>query len=371
MSGQLSNSATAGGSAAFANGDPSITGLCNSCDVRNNIFNLTGTVIGGNLYAYTTQATTLTGFIQNYNVLRAVGTGGTNNTGRFNAMSFVTLAAWQTASGLDLNSFSQNPQYNSTTDLHINPAIGTPVESGATPVSITVDYDGNTRNATTPDIGADEGTFTLLLMNDVRAAAFIAPVNNADIAQGVAFIPSASFENLGTNTQTNVPVRYHIVGPSPATTEVYNDPQTIASMASGAIVTAPFTSTTLAAAGTYSIFAKSELVGDQNTANDELMGTINVLPPLNGTYDVGASQPAPFNTLTGALSRLSNVGVSGPVTFRLTDATYPSETFPIVINAFTGASATNTLTIKPQTTSSITGSSANCIIRLNGADYVI
>jgi hypothetical protein len=47
-------------------------------------------------------------------------------------------------------------------DLHINPAVATQVESGGIAVaSITTDFDGTARNATTPDIGADEGTFTL------------------------------------------------------------------------------------------------------------------------------------------------------------------------------------------------------------------
>ena len=72
---------------------------------------------------------------------------------------------------------------------------------------------------------------------------------------------------------------------------------------------------------------------------------------LSGTYTIGASQPAPFNTITKAIERINTSGVTGPVTFLLDDATYDaSETFPIVITAFTGASAVNTLTIKPNMT---------------------
>jgi hypothetical protein len=60
------------------------------------------------------------------------------------------------------------PFLNTTTGasanyLHINPAIGTQVESGAVTISgILDDYDGNTRQTTPnfPDIGADEGAFT-------------------------------------------------------------------------------------------------------------------------------------------------------------------------------------------------------------------
>jgi hypothetical protein len=101
---------------------------------------------------------------------------------------------------------------------------------------------------------------------------------------------------------------------------------------------------------------------------------------LSGTYTIGASQPAPFNTITNAIARINTSGVTGPVTFLLDDATYAaSETFPIVINAFTGASAVNTLTIKPNAGKTVLVQGNNnpssnplaSVFDLNGADYVI
>jgi len=62
----------------------------------------------------------------------------------------------------DQASFEELPPFLSTTTgnanyLHISSAVQTFVEGKAQPIGfITVDYDGNTRNATTPDIGADE-----------------------------------------------------------------------------------------------------------------------------------------------------------------------------------------------------------------------
>src|SRR6185503_5579333 len=67
----------------------------------------------------------------------------------------------------DANSVSENPPFLSTTGslpnfLHIDPSVATQVESGGSFIGgITDDYDGDTRNVSTPDIGADEGTFTL------------------------------------------------------------------------------------------------------------------------------------------------------------------------------------------------------------------
>ena len=59
--------------------------------------------------------------------------------------------------------------------------------------------------------------------------------------------------------------------------------------------------------------------------------------------------------------------------FSLTDATYPSETFPITINANAAASAVNTLTIKPAAGISpvISGTNATTLIDFNNGDYII
>lgn len=66
-----------------------------------------------------------------------------------------TLADYQTASGGDANSISADPAFNSGIDLHISltsPAIGI----ATTGLGITTDIDGDTRDVSNPDIGADE-----------------------------------------------------------------------------------------------------------------------------------------------------------------------------------------------------------------------
>jgi len=100
---------------------------------------------------------------------------------------------------------------------------------------------------------------------------------------------------------------------------------------------------------------------------------------LSGTYHIGTSQPAPFKTITSAIARINASGVNGPVTFLLDDATYSaSESFPIVINAFAGASAVNTLTIKPNSGKTVlirannsSSAQVKSVFDLNGADYVV
>ena len=103
-------------------------------------------------------------------------------------------------------------------------------------------------------------------------------------------------------------------------------------------------------------------------------GSRIIKAPLNGTYLVGASQVSPnYTKLTDAISDLNTFGVSGAVVFELrNDYSSASETFPLTINAYAGASISNTLLIRPASgvTPTITGSSSTAIIVLNGADFV-
>ncbi|MGE5314245.1 MAG: FlgD immunoglobulin-like domain containing protein [Acidobacteriota bacterium] len=88
---------------------------------------------------------------------------GTKNalTGVYDTTKTAALAAWQTASGQDAKSVSGSPQFVSASDLHINTKASpaSAASDAGTPIAmVTKDIDGDTRNATTPDMGADEFT---------------------------------------------------------------------------------------------------------------------------------------------------------------------------------------------------------------------
>ena len=100
-----------------------------------------------------------------------------------------------------------------------------------------------------------------------------------------------------------------------------------------------------------------------------------ILYTISGSKNVGVG--GDYATLTDAVNALNNSVITGPVTFVLTDPSYTgqptvNEAFPLVINANSGSSATNTVTFKPASgvTVSITGSSASALFTLNGADYM-
>jgi hypothetical protein len=116
----------------------------------------------------------------------------------------VDLTALKTASGKDLNSISSNPYFFSATNLHAGDTL---LDSAGTPLAlVTDDIDNEPRNATFPDIGADEfsciaipgdvnNSFTITLGDIVNLVNYIfdkdkLPCLGLDPGNCWAFVPS-------------------------------------------------------------------------------------------------------------------------------------------------------------------------------------
>lgn len=121
--------------------------------VKNNIFANTGPG-----YAYNNDKLTAIAF-SDYNDLYTNGIF----IGNWNAVNIKDLAAFKTASTMDANSVNVHPGFVSKTDLHTNTLW---LDGKATGLSSEVsdDIDGQVRNTSTPDIGADEYTSVLTPM---------------------------------------------------------------------------------------------------------------------------------------------------------------------------------------------------------------
>ncbi|MBS1742060.1 MAG: T9SS type A sorting domain-containing protein [Bacteroidetes bacterium] len=122
-------------------------------NIKNNIFGNEQTQAGDH---YTIQCTAAIDVIASidyndfYNLSGALGFIGSNR---------LTLTDIRNSFGSNLNSINVRPAYVSATDFHIDPAnVSNGVNLGdrGTTVGISIDYDKTTRNALTPDIGADE-----------------------------------------------------------------------------------------------------------------------------------------------------------------------------------------------------------------------
>ncbi|MEK7256281.1 MAG: hypothetical protein AAB316_16125, partial [Bacteroidota bacterium] len=110
------------------------------------------------------------------------------------------LAAWQAATMLDSNSVSVNPQFD--TSFHVS---AIELNAAAQPsLLVTLDLDGETRNATTPDIGADEFTPPA---NDANLVAFTSPV--APFPAGSQPV-DVILKNNGTATLTSATIDWQV-----------------------------------------------------------------------------------------------------------------------------------------------------------------
>ncbi|MDQ6656240.1 MAG: dockerin type I domain-containing protein, partial [Verrucomicrobiota bacterium] len=262
-----------------------------------------------------------------------------------------------------------DPQFVSNTDLHISPT--SPLVDMGANVGVLKDIDGRNRVGI-PDIGAHEPGGTTPLADDIAAVAIVSPSNGAVRPQGTSFVVQASFKNLGTAAETNVPVRFTIT--DSMNNVIYNQTATIASIAPDQTVTVTFPNATIATAGTYTTQATSELPNDQNPANNSVTGSFTVAAPLTGTITVGTGGTYPSLTNSGgAFDAINGVGVSGNLTINvISDVT--TETGAIALNEPTESGAGGySITIKPSGGARIisgTSTGSSGLIKLNGADRV-
>jgi hypothetical protein len=117
----------------FANNNNTLFGQTNNNASRVNLFSPGGTIV------------------TDYNDYFLITPGG--NLFMDNGTPSTTLAAHQTLTGRDAHSINVNPNYASPTDLHTT---NSALAAGTPWPGITTDIDGQTRNATTPWMGADE-----------------------------------------------------------------------------------------------------------------------------------------------------------------------------------------------------------------------
>lgn len=172
----MSGDVDPGGSAAASNFGSGIR-VANASSASHANLTLQNNIVHMNLFSSSTPAVrfyAISGNSSGY----SFGTGGENyndffintantsvQTGGFGTVSgntlstqFATLANWQTAyaTAQDGNSIQTDPSFISATNLHINTNSAS-VEGKGTPVAgLGQDIDGDLRDATTPDIGADE-----------------------------------------------------------------------------------------------------------------------------------------------------------------------------------------------------------------------
>jgi len=133
---------------SFAGGVPMVA--------KNNIFVNNISTSDATAKAYVIQdANTTPKLTSDYNDL--VGTGTNSVIGILGTTNQVTFADWKTASSQDANSVNVAPVFVAANDYHLDNTANCDIADKGTPIAlVTNDLDGDVRNATTPDLGADE-----------------------------------------------------------------------------------------------------------------------------------------------------------------------------------------------------------------------
>lgn len=379
----------------------SVTATTASLVIKNNIIVNTSTATGtGVSTAFRrSSATDLNNYnsASNNNLFYAGTPSATSLIYYDGTNSDLTLTAFKTrVAARESNSITESPNFLSTSGasanfLHINTTTGTQIESGGIPVTgITDDYDGDARNVTTPDIGADE-------FNGI----------SADLsAPSITYTPLSFICTTGDRTLNNVTIT-DVSGVPTSGTLVpriyyrknagtwFSQPGTLSSgtgtngIWSFTIVVADMGGVATGDVVQYYVIAQ-DVAGTPNIGSNPAGATatdvnnVSAAPAspasytisatLSGTYTVGAG--GNYTTLTAAINAYNTSCLGGPVVFELTDANYStSETFPMVILNNADASATNTLTIRPAAGVAVTitgtsGAAVSALMRLNGARYI-
>lgn len=269
----------------------------------------------------------------------------------------IDLAALQAANGMDQHSVSVNPNYFSSTDLHMNSSA---LNGSALPLAnITTDIDGELRDATMPDMGADEID---LIARDAGIASMLAPYG---ACVGVAEDVIVELKNFGVDTLTSCYIDWSI------NTSAQTQYTFTGTIAPGQTSNVTVGTVTMQNGVSYDFeFITSNPNGstDQNKSNDTLLvqGVNHSLS--GGTYTIGSNAGDDFASFTEAVQALNN-GICGAIIFDVKAGTYNEN---IEIGSIPGSSSTNTVTFK-----SLTGDSTSVIltsnltaVKLFGASFV-
>ncbi len=276
------------------------------------------------------------------------------------ATPYATLAAWQ-ATGFDLNSISEDPEFVSALDLHVTSSF---LDGAATPIAyITHDIDGDLRNTLEPDIGADEIN---LFTDDVGLLAINYPLQPFMSGVNTVFI---KFINNGADTLTSMQVDWEVDGimqPTYMWTGLLPSAGTYDSLDIGEFDFAPYQTHDI------KVWVSQPNGMTDGLASNDTLFLDNLYPGLAGVYTIGGDNPD-FDSLQTAVGHLNLGGAAGPVTFNIRSGTYLE---PVSISDFPGSDCGRPVIFQSESGNSadvtITnlGINAHTIV-LDGADGVI
>ena len=279
----------------------------------------------------------------------------------------------------DAQSFTENPPFTAAPgDLTLSTSGPTQCESGGSPVAnITTDFYGTPRNATTPDVGANEGAFIISDLYPPTIA--YTPLLNSGTTTNTLVATITDASGVPT-TGTGLPVLYWKI----------NVPGTFT----------PATATSIGSDKYSFTFGNGAVTGDSilyyvvaqdvngNTVSNPSVGaagfapnppsvttpptTLNMfkmLPSMSGIYTIDSTQltgGTNFMTFIAAVNALNAAAITGPVTFNVVAGQSWTFTTAASPNNF-GLKITNPTTTAVNTvTFQKFGAGANPVLNITG-----
>jgi len=186
-------SATGNSMALYIGVSTTSDSIANNILINERTGNNTGTYYNTCLYLPGSFSSTSFAY-SDYNILTNVveNEGDNCDAAWFGADHYNSLTALRQALiyNWDVHSLPYPVTFVGIPDLHISSAVGTPVESAGHPFTNDLrDFDGQLRNATTPDIGCDEGNFRMMAFGTISGVVrdstpSVAPIAGAIIHAG-------------------------------------------------------------------------------------------------------------------------------------------------------------------------------------------
>ena len=268
------------------------------------------------------------------------------------------LAAHQLASGLDSNSVSVDPLFLSSSDLHVREPLLN--NTGLSLTELTIDIDGESRDPSTPDIGADEFTLPAL---DAGVTLLISP--QAPFPSGVSSVEVA-LRNFGEDTISNALINWSVNG------ILQTQAGFSGTLVSGDTTIVALSNFSFVEGLEYQLKVWSEVVGDNASYNDTLH-VQNLFAGLSGVYTIGGASPD-FVDFQDAVAAMAARGVIDSVIFNVRNGNYVEQ---ISVDPYAGPSVPNTVVFQSEAGDSTfvtlgysSNSSNNYTIEINGADGV-
>ncbi|MBI2794980.1 MAG: hypothetical protein HYX66_10075, partial [Ignavibacteria bacterium] len=237
-------------------------------------------------------------------------------------------------------------------------------------------FDQQAINDCLPSVG-DTHIFDVNYNSEAGAGTITNPSSTGQYFANRALQPSGTIFNNGILDLSDIPVRMEVFK-LPGGQKVYSEQvlvQSVDAAAPNNFAGVYFPLFTPDAAGQYQACLTVLYPGDPDKTNDQVCSIFTVGANLSGTYTIGTTKAGQANNFLNfqvATNTLYQRGVSGPVIFELTDASYTlnssvnTNNVALDLSGYVpGMSATNTVTFKPSLERSL--SKGSVTITLNSA----